>query len=478
MPSPEPSPPNLLFILADDHGAWALGCAGNDEIVTPNLDQLAAEGIRFENFFCASPVCSPARATLLTGRMPSRHGVHDFLHWGEGVPADAIRFLDGQPTVPSIVRAAGYRTALCGKWHLGEGMEAQAGFDYWRAMPRGGSSYYRVPLAQEGKLENHEGVYATELYTNAALTFLETQRGQTQPFCLHVHYTAPHSPWDRKNHPSELWDCYYDDCPFDSTPAQAPSPDFLMNQPVSPEARREKLAGYYTAVELMDKEIGRLLDALEEQGIREQTLVVFMSDNGMNMGHRGLFGKGNATSPPNMFEESVKIPCIISQPGRIPSGRVERGLWSQYDWLPTLLDYTGLSDQTPAGLPGRSFASLLRGEVGGGSECEHVVVCDEYGPTRMLRSSEWKLIWRYPAGPHELYHLATDPGETRNLFHLRGHEETIERMRRELTGWFEQYASGGFDGRQLPITGKGQRDVADRPEAFDYRFPEAWLPEV
>jgi len=465
--------PNLLFILTDDQGAWALGAAGNREIRTPHLDRLAAEGIRFDHFFCASPVCSPARATILTGLLPSRHGVHDFLHWEEGVPANAIPFLEPYPTTISLLREAGYRTGLCGKWHLGETRTPQAGFEVWNAMPAGGSSYYRAPLVRgTAPVELQQG-YASDVFTDDALAFLETQEEET-PFALHLHFTAPHSPWNRENHPSEIWDRYHRDCAFDSTPANDPAPDFLITEPTTPEARREKLAGYYTAVEEMDRNVGRILEFLEKRGWRENTLIVFMSDNGMNMGHHGVFGKGNATSPPNMFEESVKIPCLISRPGHVPQGRVESGLWSQYDWLPTLLDYLGMSDRIPEGLPGRSFAPLLRGEALEGER--PIAVRDEYGPSRMWRSSEWKLVWRYPAGPHELYHLPTDPGERENRFHQRGYQEIVEKLRLEMEAWFERFATGEHDGKCKPVAGKGQRDADTRPAAFAYRFPDAWLP--
>ena len=124
MASQNANKPNLIFILTDDQGAWAMGCTGNAEIRSPNLDRLAKEGTRFDNFFCTSPVCSPARASILTGRIPSQHGVHDFLHWGPGlvgkdVKADKIQFLEGQPTYVATLRQTGYDTCLSGKWHFG-----------------------------------------------------------------------------------------------------------------------------------------------------------------------------------------------------------------------------------------------------------------------------------------------------------------------------------------------------------------------
>jgi arylsulfatase A-like enzyme len=470
--------PNLLFILTDDQGAWAMGCAGNAEVRTPNLDRLAAEGTRFENFFCTSPVCSPARASILTGRIPSQHGVHDFLHWGSYVPdcpADSTRFLEGMPAYAETLAREGYATCFSGKWHVGYSREPQCGFQHWRPMPDGGCDYYRPPIVENGEVVMHEGDYDSDLYTDNALAFLDAQAEGDAPFCVHVHYTAPHSPWGREQHPKELWDDYHDNCPFQSVPADEPVPMGYNARGKTAEERREALAGYFAAITAMDANVGRLLDWLDEHGEAENTLVVFMSDNGMNMGHHGFWGKGNASWPQNMFDTSVKVPCLIRRPGHVPAGMVDQHLLSQYDWLPTLMDYLDMADQTPDGLPGSSFALLLRGDSMGGRES--VVVFDEYGPVRMIRSKEWKLVWRYPAGPHELYHLAQDPEEKVNLFDYKGNGEVVERMRRELDEWFERYADPVLDGRTKPVTGRGQLARADRQGAFRCRYPNDWRPE-
>ena len=164
MASRDAKQPNLLFILTDDQGAWAMGCAGNAEIKSPNLDRLAREGIRFDNFFCTSPVCSPARASILTGRIPSQHGVHDFLYWqaegqgglGREVPADSVQFLAGMPTYAEMLTDAGYDTCLSGKWHLGDGLQPRCGFQTWNPMPYGASDYFRVPVVKNGELAKHD----------------------------------------------------------------------------------------------------------------------------------------------------------------------------------------------------------------------------------------------------------------------------------------------------------------------------------
>ena len=217
----------------------------------------------------------------------------------------------------------------------------------------------------------------------------------------------------------------------------------------------------------MDRNIGRLLDWLETKDMRSNTLVVFMSDNGMNMGHHGIYGKGNATWPQNLFDTSVKVPCLISRPKHVPQNQVNTDLLSQYDWLPTILDYVGARHYIPSGLPGRSFAPVLTGQPA--ENRENIFVFDEYGPVRMIRSQEWKLVWRYPAGAHELYNVAEDPDERVNLFNQPGYADRIRGLRDELEAWFARYVNPAMDGSKLPVTGYGQHDRATQDNAFQYR---------
>ncbi|MDP6452223.1 MAG: sulfatase-like hydrolase/transferase [SAR202 cluster bacterium] len=207
MASHDPNTPNILFILSDDQGAWAMGCAGNDEIVTPNLDRLASTGIRFESFFCASPVCSPARASILTGLIPSQHGVQDFLRKGNSkfLPQDGeeIDYLAGKRAYVEVLAEAGYSCGLSGKWHLGNSALPQMGFSYWNVHASGGGPYYNAPMIVDGEFSQPEG-YVSDVITDNALDFLTEQLGSDSPFSLNVHYTAPHAPWNRENHPADL----------------------------------------------------------------------------------------------------------------------------------------------------------------------------------------------------------------------------------------------------------------------------------
>jgi len=207
----------------------------------------------------------------------------------------------------------------------------------------------------------------------------------------------------------------------------------------------------------MDREIGRILHWLETRGLRESTLVVYLSDNGFNCGHHGIWGKGN-TFPMNMYDTSVKVPAIWMQPGRIPAGEVCDELVSGYDVRPTLLDWAGIEDQEAADLPGASFAPLLRGEPA--SRRESVVVFDEYGPVRMIRSKTWKYVHRYPYGPHELFDLAEDPDERRNLHGEFGFEQVVEPMKAQLDAWFVRWADPLRDGSREAVSSRGQLDLA------------------
>ena len=486
---------NLLFILSDDQGYWAMGCAGNSEIRTPNLDRLAATGLRFENFFCASPVCSPARASILTGRIPSQHGVQDFLRggntnlFGSGVRESAnfipndqgIEYLAGLTAYTDLMAVKGYNCGLSGKWHLGYSEKPQKSFEFWDVHAFGGGAYYEPTMIRDGKVyEPRE--YVSDLFTDNALKFLEAQKDSDKPFCLNVHYTAPHAPWQREHHPEALFDDYYENCPFESTP-NVPMHPFQLSKEGSSgslgfteEARKEALSGYFSAVTAMDANVGRLLDWLEENGERENTLIVFTSDNGMNMGHHGIYGKGNGTFPPNMFDTSVKVPMLVSQPGHVPEGKVISTLHSHYDIMPTLLAYLGVENPEADALPGRSFSASLEGQDLDGDD--HVVVFDEYGPTRMVRTRQWKYVHRYPFGAHELFDLVNDANEENNLIDDEKHRAIREELQAKLDAFFVRYADPERDGSREAVMGRGQLDIVGPAAKGKKRFGDDLLFEV
>jgi choline-sulfatase len=457
--------PNILIVMTDDQGPWAMGCAGTPELKTKALDRLADEGMRFTNFFCASPVCSPARATFLTGRMPSAHGVHDWLKSGNIDVGDgvtwcgkdrSVEYLEGMPGFTERLADAGYVCGLSGKWHLGASGTPQKGHEFWCAHSLGGDKYADYFIFDNTSEMTHETQYVTDLFTDRALDFLDEHGKGEKPFCLSVHYTAPHAPWYREEQPEDIWHMY-EDSEFSSIPVLPPHP--WGGWDPTPQKRRETLEGYFTAITAMDRNVSRLLDRLDALGIADDTIVFFTSDNGYNMGHHGIHGKGNGTFPVNMFEESVKVPFIARYPGYVPAGTVNHDLVSHYDFMPTLLELLGIENPMADSLPGRSFCGLLRGEEGGH---DALVVCDEYGPVRMIRERRWKYVHRYPYGPHELYDLQDDPAESTNLLEDTQHGATLARLRANLEEWFLHYVDPDIDGARLPVTGKGQINYAGR----------------
>lgn len=467
--------PNFLFVLADDMGAWAMRCAGNNDVITDNLDDLAENGMLFENFFCVSPVCSPARASILSGRIPSSHGVHDWIRSGNleadglGVNRDdayyrderkAIGYMDGIPCYTDILAENGYSCALSGKWHLGDSIRPQHGFSSWFTIGRGGCQYYRPDIIENGRLSIRKE-YVTGLITEKALEFLDGFAGSSNPFYLSVHYTAPHSPWDKDQHPERIYDLY-DGCDFTSTPDLPLNRNQVKSAPYGVGKRRkELLRGYYSAITAMDEGIGKILTKLEENGQIDDTIVIFSSDNGMNMGHHGIWGKGNGTFPLNMYDTSVKVPMIISWRNHIQAGK-SNSMLSHYDLFPTILELAGVTEHPFMDkLPGRSFFPLLAGECLDSDD--DIFVHDEYGTTRMIRTKNAKLVYRYPYGPHELYDLENDPGEDCNLYDDPGWEMVRCDLMKRLEEWFLRYSDPRVDGTKEAVTGFGQ---LDRPGVF------------
>lgn len=431
------SQPNVVFILTDDQGPWAAGCYGNPEMRTPNIDGLAARGVRFSNFFVATPVCSPSRATFLTGRIPSQHGIHDWLRPPANVGPEAAPLAGEEVAYTDIMAQHRYTCGISGKWHLGDSQHPQHSFKFWYVHQQGSGDYNNAPMVREGKLVTESG-YVTDIITDEALKFIEAQKDKQ--FYLSVHYTAPHSPW--VGHPQDIVDSYHD-CPFESCPQEPRHPwaIYLTDRCLG---NREMLKGYFAAVTAMDMNVGRILNRLEELKLREKTLVIFVSDNGFSCGHHGFWGKGNGTHPRNMYENSIKVPCIFSQPGRVPEGVTSDTMVSAYDFFPTLLDYLKLPLPEGRDLPGQSFLPILEGRAAAGHDA--IVVYDEYGPVRMIRTGKWKYVHRYPDGPHDLYGLENDPDERRNLASDAAYAPRIQELKGIMDEWFAKYVEPEHDG--------------------------------
>jgi len=459
--------PNIIFILTDDQAIWAAGCYGNSEIRTPNIDALASTGVRIENFFCASPVCSPSRATYLTGKINSQHGVHDWIRQdSSGLMPETL--LDGEVTYVDTLAAHGWECSLSGKWHLGERELGEHGFSRYYMRQHGGGAYVNPAMSRDGVLEHPEG-YVTDLITDDALAFIDDCSTRDQRFYASVHYTAPHSPW--YGHPQDIVDSY-DDCNFDSCPQEDPHP-WMTGSPTEFKGGKEMLKGYFAAVTAMDANVGRIVQRLDDLGIRDDTLIIFTSDNGFNFGHHGIWGKGNGTYPFNMYEYSVRLPCVLNQPGTIIEGQVLEGLYSSYDMFPTLLGYVDLPVPPGANLPGKDFSKSLVGPEIDASKA--VVVFDEFGGTRMVRTKEWKYVQRLEGEPNELWDMVNDPDERNNLIDDSIHTSQIASLKTVMENWFDNYAEPHKDGRYLGITGFGQLGRLDANlEENRKHFAKSW----
>ena len=475
MPSDKP---NIVFILTDDQGVWAAGCYGNSEIRTPNIDRIAETGVRLENFFITIPVCSASRACILTGRIPSQHGVHDFLTGKAAIGPEAKTFMDDEVCYTDVLSEHGWTCGLSGKWHLGHAMLPQHGFSHWFAHPHGAGQYNDQEMIRNGETEKTEG-YVSTVFTDDALAFIDLHAGEDNPFYLSINYTAPHAPWT--GHPQQLVDSY-DDCLFETCPQEDAHPWAIVprrNDPAKADpttlglsdnlGNRESLKGYFASITAMDMEVGRVLDRLEDLGIRDNTLVIFASDNGYSCGHHGFWGKGNGTNPVNMYEESIKVPFVASHPGVIPKGIVQQALVASYDFMPTLLDYVGLPIPD-TNLPGESFIDTLVGEEDAGRDS--IVVYDEYGYCRMIRTERWKYVHRYPDGPNELWDLVNDPDERENLINHTEHHELILELRNRMESWFKKYVDEDKDGIAFDVGAGQHRPVGikwdDGTDAFVY----------
>lgn len=427
-------PRNVVLFLTDDHGQWALGSSGNREVCTPNLDFLARRGTVMENAFTPTPVCSPARACLLTGRTSSQHGIHDYL---DNQPEFFGRdWLKDEITMPQLLQSAGYRTGIVGKWHLGNDCERQPGFDHWGALAGDypidacGPARYCV----DGGLETISGSKASVI-TGQAIDFIR-RRERDRPFFLLVGHVQTHSPW--AGQPPRLVERYRD-CAFAGVPSGETYPFGVQNlesrdliDRTRPEAA---LANYYVAVTAIDESVGRLLDTLQAEVLGDDTLVIYTSDHGLNCGHHGIWGKGNGTLPLNMVDESIRVPLILAGPGISTQRRVE--FVDHLDLFQMLLGYCRVAAPTDRNYPGRSFLDLLEG--GQAPDWRDAQFC-EYGNVRMIRTARHKLVHYAGDGYERLFDLEADPRETTDRAGEPALEEVQRNLRRRLDGHYARYS--------------------------------------
>jgi arylsulfatase A-like enzyme len=382
MPSNEERP-DLLFVLSDQHRASALGCANDEPVETPALDRLAADGTRLTRTYATTPVCAPSRASILTGLYPGRAGVPDN---GSRLDADAT-------TLGEVFSEAGYRTCYVGKWHLrdhgenyrGGGAAATdhvrlRGFDR-AVIPESAHAYFDVDHYRDDDTHIETEGYAPTVQTDAALELLDD--ADDRPTCLVLSYGPPHNPYEEV--PDKFRDRYdpatiplrpnvgpilpYAGDHPEPTPLWAPPiSDNDSDSPISShtyEDPREGLADYYAQITAVDHEIGRLLDAIDDRGAVEDTIVAYTSDHGDQLWSQG---HGQKSVP---YDESVNVPLIVRWPDAVPAGSVTDALFGLIDLAPTLYGLAGID--SPPGLDGEDLSGVLRGECRDGRDAVPLV---------------------------------------------------------------------------------------------------------
>lgn len=402
-------PPNVLLIVADDLGSVDLGCYGSEDLHTPHLDALADRGVRFDQFYVASPVCSPSRAALLTGRTPQRAGLTT--NAGDrGLPT-------GQLTLAELFRHAGYRTALFGKWHLGKLPESDPlgqGFEEFFGHLGGCIDNYshffywhgpnRHDLWRNRSEHFEDGAYFPDLVVREANRFLG--ENQDNPFFLYLPFNTPHYPLQAER-------------------------EFVAMYADMKDEKRRRYAPFVTS---LDAKIGAVLARLDELGLREETLVLFLSDHGHSVEER-TFGGGGSAGPyrghkGTLWEGGLRVPCIVSWPGTLPQGELREQLATSMDLLPTLCELTGIPVPEHR-LDGKSIVGLLEDDA---AVSPHEVVHWQFFNDWAVREGKWKLV--HSKGGAFLSNMALDVTETSNL--AAEHPEIVERLTQLHEAWVEE----------------------------------------
>lgn len=435
------NPPNILFILMDDHATQAISAYGSRINSTPNIDRLASEGAIFINSFCTNSICAPSRAVILTGKYSHLNGVRDNI---------TSRFDGSQGTFPKLLQQANYETAIVGKWHL---KSDPTGFDHWDILP-GQGEYYNPVLIENGVKKKHHG-YVTDIITDKALNWLKNRK-EEKSFCLLVHHKAVHANWktDEKHadmysnvkipEPSNFHEDYQSRVPqlsnydlgvgpyqwnlhykyrFGEMPVEGDE------QEVNSWMYQRYIKDYLRCVASVDDNVGRILNYLDETGLSENTVVVYTSDQGFFLGEHGLYDKRL------MYEESLRIPLLIRYPTEIKSSSVVDEMVLNLDFAETILDYAGC--EIPEDMQGKSFRSLTRGktEPDWRSAMYYRFYEEQYGLGQLegVRTNRYKLIHYLNSGEGwELFDLENDSDEMNNLYQSVNDNNLFEMLNLEM----------------------------------------------
>ncbi|MDX1925110.1 MAG: sulfatase [Pirellulaceae bacterium] len=458
-------PPNIVFIFCDDHAYQAIGAYGSKLVETPNIDLLAKQGMRFDRCLVTNSICGPCRATILSGKYSHKNG---FMTNNHGV------FDGSQVTFPKLLQGAGYQTAMIGKWHL---VSDPTGFDYWHILP-GQGAYYNPPMIRMGEKVKHTG-YTTDIITDLSLEWLK-QRDPNKPFLLMCQHKAPHRDWqpnlkylghdkDRQyDEPATLFDDYAGrgkaELEQDMTIAKTMTPgDLKLVEPkgLTPEQlekwnayykprneafEKAKLEGkdlvrwkynrymhdYLACTKSVDESVGRVTEFLKQNGLEENTLVVYSSDQGFYLGEHGWFDKRW------IFEESLRTPLICKFPGVTPAGSTNAKMVSNVDFAQTFLEVAGV--KAPADMQGASLLPLLKGETPADWRKSFYYHYYEFpGPHSVRKhygvvTEQHKLVRFYgdDVDYWELFDLKADPQEMKSVFVDPAYAKTRAELEAEL----------------------------------------------
>jgi len=411
--------PNIVFILTDDHRWDALSCMGHQFIQTPHLDRIAREGILFENSFVTTSLCSPSRASFITGQYAHTHGVvTNHTPWDNR----NVTFLE-------LLKNAGYDTAFIGKWHMpGDGLPKLRGVDRFISFTQAGGQgvYNDCPLVIDGVESPRPGKYITEDLTDFALDYVGEKRDN--PFCLYLSHKAVHFGFRPPEHLNHL----YDDAALGLPPESDPWNTLTNNHLFvgAPLPMNFLYRNYCECVASVDEQVGRLLTKLEEMGILNDTIIIYAGDNGHLWGEHGLYDKRVA------YEESIRIPFMVRYPGAIKDpGRRAQQMVLIIDLAPTILDLAGIG--IPSHMQGQSAAPILRSASTGGRSSwlyEHFPVFPIPIPgMTAVRTDTYKFVeYQNDVRPRQLFDLKKDPREKRNLMNTEKGKKLSEDLKEEL----------------------------------------------
>jgi len=441
------APPNILFIVADNQPASILGVYGNPDVKTPNIDRLANEGVRFTRAFAVHGMCSPTRATLLTGLLPSQHGVQDWLDDEEmsNWPSDwnAIR---EYRTLPYTLKNRGYQTSLIGKWHLGQPRPPSEWFDYWVTFNLGHTiDFWNNEINDNSRQYKLEGQHSVDFFSDKAVEYLQAYDHQ-KPFFLMVTYNGPYmNPPTNLGAAKNRHYAYYENKEFPSFPrtrvnetvlqeAMVPDPEEWYLNLARMHNDPKTMANAASQNTMVDDGVGRLLQALNDNGLAQNTLVIYTSDQGNFFGQHGLWGHTDFSFPASMYETAMNIPLIVHYPGVIEKNQVSDLFIGQYDLMPTILDMAGVDVAIPNS-PGRSFAEHLKGsELTSWGDAVYM----DQEATRVIRTNQYSYWKRMKGtGKHELYDIQKDPGQENNLYGNPNYASAVAELDRRLTQFFE-----------------------------------------